>query len=128
MYGRERHHDLRCDDYARPETNYAALPYVIAAGDPLQFPPVRATSSLLADPEGQTKEHRIAQAMFEDQEYVCELKTTMRFRGDPVLSSILLKMCTPGEGRRELRLPDEERRVLQSTDIAHGASLHGTEM
>lgn len=87
-----------------------------------------ATSSLLAEPEGQTKEHRIAQSMFEDQDYVCELKTTMRFRGDSVLSSILLKMRTPGADRRDLCLTEEEWRVLQSTDIAHGASLDGTEM
>ena len=59
-YARERYHDLRCADYARPETNYASLPYVITAGDPLQFPPIPATASLLADPEGQTKEHRVA--------------------------------------------------------------------
>ena len=127
-YGRERYHDLRCADYARPETNYASLPYVITAGDPLQFPPVPATSSLLAEPDGQTKEHRVAQSMFEDQDYVCELKTTMRFRGDPVLMSILSKMRTPAEDRSNLKLTEEEWRVLQSTDIAHGASLEGTDM
>ena len=59
-YGRERYHDLRCADYARPETNYASLPYVITAGDPLQFPPTPTTNSLLAEPDGQTKEHRVA--------------------------------------------------------------------
>ena len=80
MYGRESHHNLNCADYARPETNYASLPYVITAGDPLQFPPVPATSSLLAEPGGETKEHRVAQSMFEDHDYVCELKTTMRLR------------------------------------------------
>ena len=122
-YGRERCHDLLRADYARPETNYASLPCVITAGDPLQFPPVPATSSLLAEPDGQTKEHRIAQSMFEDQDYVCKLKSTMRFRGDPVLMSILSKMHTPGEDRSNLRLTEEEWRVLQSTDIAHGASL-----
>ena len=127
MYGRERYHDLRCEDYARPQTNYAALPYVVTAGDPLQFPPVPATSSLLADPEGQTKEHRIAQALFENQDYVCELKATMRFRGDPVLTSILAKMRTPGEDRSGLRLTDDEWRALQNTDVGHGASLDGTE-
>jgi hypothetical protein len=127
-YGRERYHDLRCADYARPETNYASLPYVITAGDPLQFPPVPATASLLAEPEGQTKEHRVAQSMFEDQDYVCELKATMRFRGDPILTSILAKMRTPGEDRSNLRLTEQEWQVLQSTDIAHGASLDGTEM
>ena len=57
--------------------------------------------------------------MFEDQDYVCELKTTMRFRGDPVLMSILSKMRTPGENRSNLKLTEEEWRVLQSTDIAH---------
>ena len=127
-YGRERYHDLRCADYARPETNYASLPYVITAGDPLQFPPVPATSSLLAEPDGQTKEHRVAQSMFEDQDYVCELKTTMRFREDPVLMSILSKMRTPGEDRSNLKLTDEEWRLLQSTDISHGASLEGTDL
>ena len=70
----------------------------------------------------------MAQAMFEDQDYICELKTTMRFRGDPVLSSILLKMRTPGDDRSNLCLTEEEWRVLQSTDVAHGASLEGTEL
>ena len=127
-YGREQFHNLQCADYARPETNYASLPYVITAGDPLQFPPVPATSSLLADPSGQQKEHRVAQSMFEDQDYVCELKTTMRYRGDPILTSILSKMRTPGEDRSNLRLTEEEWRVLQSTDVAHGASLDGTDL
>ena len=127
-YGRERYHGLHCADYARSETNYASLPYVITVGDPLQFPPVPATNSLLSEPEGQTKEHRVTQSMFEDQDYVCELRATMRFRGDPILTSILSKMRTPGEDRSNLRLTEEEWRVLQSTDIAHGASLDGTEM
>jgi hypothetical protein len=127
MYGRQRCHDLRCEDYALPQTNYAAIPYVITAGDPLQFPPIPAVSSLLAEPEGQTKEHRIGQAMFEDQDYVCELKATMRFRGDPVLTRILAKMRTPGDDRSNLRLTEEEWRALQSTDVDHGACLDGTE-
>ena len=127
-YGRERHHNLRCADYASPQTNYASLPYVITAGDPLQFPPVPATSSLLAEPEGQTKEYRVAQSMFEDQDYVCELKTTMRFRGDPMLTSILSKMRTLGADRANLRLTEEEWQALQSTDVSHGASLDGTEL
>jgi hypothetical protein len=52
----------------------------------------------------------------------------MRFRGDPILTSILAKMRTPGEDRSNLRLTEQEWQVLQSTDIAHGASLDGTEM
>ena len=52
----------------------------------------------------------------------------MRFRGDPVLMSILSKMRTPGEDRSNLKLTEEEWRVLQSTDIAHGASLEGTDL
>ena len=35
MYGRERHHNLDPAEYARPKTNYASLPYVVTAGDPL---------------------------------------------------------------------------------------------
>ena len=117
---------MRCEDYALPKTNYASIPYVITAGDPLQFPPVPAVSSLLAEPEGQTKEHRIGQAMFEDQDYVCELKATMRFQGDPVLTRILAKMRTPSDDRSNLRLTEEEWQALQNTDIEHNASLDGT--
>ena len=65
--------------------------------------------------------------MFEDQDYVCELKATMRFRGDPVLTSILAKMRTPSEDRSQLRLTDAEWQVLQSTHVEQGASLDGTE-
>ena len=70
----------------------------------------------------------MAQSMFEDQDYVCELKTTMRFRGDPMLTSILSKMRTPGADRANLRLTEEEWQALQSTDVSHGASLDGTEL
>ena len=35
-YGREQSHNLRCADYAQPETNYASIPFVITAGDPLK--------------------------------------------------------------------------------------------
>ena len=66
--------------------------------------------------------------MFEDQDYVCELRTTMRYLGDPILASTLSKMCTPGEDRSNLRLTEEEWRVRQSTDVAHGASLDGTDL
>ena len=52
--------------------------------------------------------------------------TTKRFQGDPILTSILLKMQTPGEDRTNLRLTDNEWRVLQSTDITHSAFLYGT--
>ena len=70
----------------------------------------------------------MAQSMFEDQDYVCELKTTMRFRGDPMLTSILSKMRTLGADRANLRLTEEEWQALQSTDVSHGASLDGTEL
>ena len=56
IYGRERVHQLKCEDYARPETNYASIPFVLTSGDPLQFPPVPATASLLANSEGASKE------------------------------------------------------------------------
>ena len=79
MYGRQRYHNLCCEDYASIQTNYAATPYVVAAGSPLQFPTVPAVSSLFAEPEGQTKEYRIGQAMLADQDYACEVKPTMRF-------------------------------------------------
>ena len=86
---------------------------MVTSGDPLQFPPVPATSSLLAEPEGQTKEHRIAQSMFEDQDYVCELTSTMRFQGGPVLTHTIAEMRTPGEGRTSLRLAAGEWRWVQ---------------
>ena len=128
MYGRERCHDLCCEDYAQPETNYAAIPFVATFGDPLQFPPVPASTSLLSEETNLTKEHRCAELMFQSQDYVCELKTTMRYQGDPILSRILLKMRTVAEDRSHLQLTEEEWKVLQSTDVNHGASLDGTEL
>ena len=59
MYARERCHELRLADYAHPETNYASIPFVVSAGGPFQFPRVPTTSSLLADPENQSREHRV---------------------------------------------------------------------
>jgi hypothetical protein len=66
--------------------------------------------------------------MFADQDYVCKLSTAMRFENDPTLQRILEKMRTPGEDRTKLMLTAHEWKVLQSTDIEHGASLEGTEM
>ena len=39
-----------------------------------------------------------------------------------------MKLRAPGEDRSSLWLTEDEWWVLQSTDIAHGASLDGTEM
>ena len=66
--------------------------------------------------------------MLQQQDYVCELKTAMRYQGDPVLPRILLKMRTVNEDRTHLQLTAEEWQALQSTDISHGASLEGTEL
>ena len=63
--------------------------------------------------------------MFEDQDYVCELKATMRFSGDPVLTRILAKMRTPGDDRSNLRLTEEEWRALQNTDVEQDALWMG---
>ena len=109
-------------------TNWASLPFVVTCGDPLQFPPVPASSSLLAEPENTSREHRAAEQMFADQDYVCKLSTAMRFESDPTLQGILEKMRTPGEDRANLVLTALEWKVLQGTDIEHGASLDGTEM
>ena len=111
-----------------PRTNWASLPFVVTCGDPLQFPPVPASSGLLADPENTSREHRAAEQMFADQDYVCKLSTAMRFESDPTLQSILEKMRTPGEDRANLVLTAEEWKVLQGTDLEHGALLGGTEM
>ena len=66
--------------------------------------------------------------MFADQDYVCKLSTAMRFESDMTLQSILEKMRTPGEDRTNLILTADEWKVLQNTDIEHGASLEGTEL
>ena len=68
-----------------PRTNWASLPFVVTCGDPLQFPPVPASSSLLADPENTSREHRAAEQMFADQDYVRKLSTAMRFESDRTL-------------------------------------------
>ena len=128
MYGRCHAHGLKCEDYADPETNWASLPFVVTCGDPLQFPPVPASSSLLAEPENSSREHRAAEQMFADQDYVCKLNTAMRFEKDTTLQRILEKMRTPGEDRSNLLLTPHEWKMLQSTDVEHGASLEGTEL
>ena len=128
MCGREHCHQLRCDEYACPESNYASMPNVVTSGDPLQFPPVPATASLLALADGKSKEHTVAELMFQQQDYACELKTAMRYQGHPVLSRIILKRRTVSEDRTHLQLTAEEWQVLQSTDINHGTPLKGTEL
>ena len=109
MYGREHCHQLRCNEYARPESNYASIPIVVTSGDPLQFPPVPATASLLALADGEGNEHKVAELMFQQQDYVCELKTAMRYRGAPVLSRSLLKMRTVSEDRMDSSRPRSGR-------------------
>ena len=74
----------------------------------LQFPPVPGTSLLLAEADGKTKEQPVAQAMFEYQDYLWELKAKIGLRGDPILTSILSKIRTPGENRTNLWLTEEE--------------------
>jgi len=128
IYGRCNAHNLKKEEYALPATNWASLPFVITCGDPLQFPPIPASSSLLADLENTSREHRAGEQMFADQNYVCKLNTAMRFVNDPTLQGILEKMRTPGEDRTSLRLTAQEWKVLQNTDIEHRASLDGTEM
>ena len=66
--------------------------------------------------------------MFADQDYACKLSTAMHSEKDPTLQRILEKMRTPGEDRTNWMLTAHEWKVLQSTDIEHGASLEGTEM
>ena len=128
-YGRANAHGLVPEHYAEPQSNCASLPVWLQFGDHLQFPPIPATGSLFSDPSGQSREHRVAVQMFADQDYVCCLRTAMRFRNDPALERILTKMRTPGEDRSSLKLTAEEWRLLQRTEVAeHGATLQGTEL
>ena len=85
MYGREQVHELGPTLHSEPETSYASIPYVIQAGDPLQFPPIPYISSLLAEPEGQSKEHRVAEKMFQQQELTILLRP--RWIKDPMKTS-----------------------------------------
>ena len=80
MHGREHCHQLRCDEYARPESNDASIPIVVTSGDPLQFQPVPATASLLALADGESKAHNVAELMLQQPNYVCELKAAMRYQ------------------------------------------------
>ena len=82
-----------------------------------------ATSSLLAGAKEQPKKHQVAQIKFEDQNYVRELKATLRFKGNRILTRIFLKMRTHCEDRTNLRLTEHEWPVLQGADIKLGASL-----
>ena len=66
------------------------------------------------------QEHKVAELMFRQQDYVCELKTTMRYKDDPVLSRILLKMRTVAEDRTELQLTPDEWQVQRAARYGQG--------
>jgi hypothetical protein len=71
-------------------------------------------------------EHRAAEQMFADQDYVCCLRTAMRFREDSALQRLLEMMRTDAEDRTHLMLTNAEWQLWLDTDIAHGATLQGT--
>ena len=70
------------------------------------------STSLLADIEGTSNEHKAGAAMFASIEQVFELQTMMRF-SDPVLIEILRKMRTPGGST----LTDTEWKRLKKTNV-----------
>ena len=74
------------------------------------------STSLLANIEGTSDEHKAGAAMFASIEQVFELETMMRFR-DPVLRQILEKMRTPGGSR----LTDGEWQALMATNVEAAA-------
>ena len=109
---RQPRYNLRLDDYALPREICGRISKIHLSGDHLQLPPVPKSTSLLADIEGTSNEHKAGAAMFASIEQVFELQTMMRF-SDPVLIEILRKMRTPGGSA----LTDTEWKKLKKTNV-----------
>lgn len=109
---RQPTYNLKLEQYARPRETAGRISKYLLSGDHLQLPPVPKSTSLLADIEGTSDEHKAGAAMFASIEQVFELETMMRFR-DPVLRQILEKMRTPGGAP----LTDGEWKALMATNV-----------
>ena len=109
---RQPRYNLRLDDYALPREICGRISKIHLSGDHLQLPPVPKSTSLLADIEGTSNEHKAGAAMFASIEQVFELQTMMRF-SDPVLIEMLRKMRTPGGSA----LTDTEWKKLKKTNV-----------
>ncbi len=122
-YARAPTYNLDVEARATPGHTFGDMPIVVTCGDELQLPPVPETSSLLTPIEGRSKEHRCGVQIFQQQTWVIRLQTMFRFNGNDSQKKILELMRQPGG----CRLTTSQWRELLSTDIAHGASLRGTE-
>ena len=109
---RQATYNLKLENYARPRETAGRISKYILSGDHLQLPPVPKSTSLLANIEGTSDEHKAGAAMFASIEQVFELETMMRFR-DPVLRQILEKMRTPGGSL----LTDGEWQAVMATNV-----------
>ncbi len=94
-YAREAKYGLNRDVYYKPQERWGRLPVVVYSGDHLQFPPVPASSSMLAQLDGTTNEHKVGAKIFRDADLVFEFLKAMRFT-DQTLIDILEIMRTPG--------------------------------
>ena len=109
---RQPAYNLKLEHYARPRETAGRISKYHLSGDHLQLPPVPKSTSLLADIEGTSDEHKAGAAMFASIEQVFELETMMRFN-DPVLRNIFEKMRTPGG----TRLTEAERHAPMATNV-----------
>ena len=92
---RQSMYNLTVENYAKPRETAGRISKLSLSGDHLQLPPVPKTTSVHANIEGTSDEHKAGAAMFASIEQVFILETMMRFC-DSVLKRTLEKMKTPG--------------------------------
>ena len=109
---RQARYNLKLEKYAKPRETAGRVSKLCLSGDHLQIPPVPKDTSLLADIESKSDEHKAGAAMLASIEQVFELETMMRFR-DPVLRRILGKMRRLGG----VCLTDSAWHVLKATNV-----------
>ena len=112
-YARETKFNLNRSAHHAPQERYGRLAMLNYGGDHLQLPPVPASSSVLAQLENTSDEHKVGARFFRNAELVFQFETAMRFQ-DENLISILACMRTPG-GKRLTR---EQWRSLEQTELS----------
>ena len=108
-YAREHIYKLDTTRYAKPDELMGRVSFLALCGDHLQLPPVPKSSGFLASLENTSDEHKAGAAMFNNIDFLFEMRTMKRFT-DPVLVSIL-KKCALRMERNSLDRSGEHYRT-----------------
>ena len=119
-YGRMSDHNLDSLLYMKPQETWGRMACKILCGDFLQLPPVPASSSLLASPDGQSYEFQQGRKLLADIEHVIDFVEMRRF-DDERQVHVLEAMRTPG-GKK---IKEEAWQAIKDAELKmSGADAH----